>query len=195
MSVEAGTALIAASGLVAGSPWLGSNAGAAITLLAAAGLWFGIRTDRSWWGTALIAAATTATGIALVALAHRFLPGGPTHISALVEDGSGVAGIAGSAIDRLRIGLDLLVDSPFALIPVVGTILLLVVILRPPATLARSFEGASRWREALLVIVLGSIVAYLANDTGAAALGFGFGTALAGMLGVSAATVRGKMSR
>ncbi len=40
-----------------------------------------------------------------------------------------------------------------------------------------------------------SVVAYLANDTGAAAVGFGFGFALSGLLGVSLAVARGKMTR
>jgi uncharacterized membrane protein (DUF4010 family) len=46
----------------------------------------------------------------------------------------------------------------------------------------------------VLVILLGSIVAYLAEDTGAAAVGFAFGFALSGLLGVSLAAARGKMS-
>jgi uncharacterized membrane protein (DUF4010 family) len=46
-----------------------------------------------------------------------------------------------------------------------------------------------------LVIVLGSIVAYLAEDTGAAAVGFAFGFALSGLVAVSLASARGKMNR
>ena len=41
------------------------------------------------------------------------------------------------------------------------------------------------WRAALLAIVLASIVAYLANDSGAAAIGEGFTTSFAALLYVS----------
>ena len=76
-----------------------------------------------------------------------------------------------------------------------GVLVLLVVVLRPPAAIATSFDGHDAWRDAVLVILLASVVAYLANDTGAAALGFGFGFALSGLLGVSLAVARGKMRR
>jgi hypothetical protein len=50
---------------------------------------------------------------------------------------------------------------------------------------AASFAQHPGWREALLTILFGSVVAYVANDTGAAALGLGFGTALGALLFVS----------
>jgi hypothetical protein len=98
-------------------------------------------------------------------------------------------------LDRLGVGLDLIADNPLALIPVVGTLILLVVVLRPPTAIARSFEGRDAWRDAVLVILLGSIVAYLAEDTGAAAIGFAFGFALSGLIDVSLATARRMMAR
>jgi hypothetical protein len=93
------------------------------------------------------------------------------------------------------VGLDLIADNPLALIPVVGTLVLLVLVLRPPTAIARSFEGHDAWRDALLVIVLGSIVAYLAEDTGAAAVGFAFGFTLSGLIEVSLASAREMMTR
>ncbi|HEX5938599.1 MAG TPA: hypothetical protein VFZ75_13075, partial [Actinomycetota bacterium] len=171
--------------LVAGSPWTGSNLGAAITLSAAAGLWWGIRRRRPGWAVALIA----------VALLHRYAVDRATHVTTFLEAGGGVHGAIERQLERLEVGLDLIVDSPFALIPVLGTLVLLFVVLRPPGAVARSFEGHDALRDAVLVIVLGSIVAYLAEDTGAAALGFGFGFALAGLLDVSLAVAREKMSR
>lgn len=195
MPTGAGVALIAASALVAGLPWTGSNVGAAVTLFAASGLWLGIRGRRTWWATALIAGATTALGMVLVGTAHRFLSARPTHLTSFLEDTTGLAGAAERFLDRLGIGLELLADTPFALIPVVGTLAVLLVVLRPPSAIARSFVGRDTWRDALVVIALGSIVAYLANDTGAAALGFGFGTALAGLIDVSLATAREMMAR
>jgi hypothetical protein len=194
MSAQTGAALLAICGLVTGSPWTGSNFGAAITLFAAAGLWVGVRGRRPWWATGLITVGITALGMTVVSLMHRYLTDRPTHITSFLETGGGASGAVERLVDRLRVGFGLLVDNPFALIPVVGTLVLLVVVLRPPAAIARSFEGHDPWRDAVLVTVLGSIVAYLANDTGAAALGFGFGTALSGLIDVSVASTRRMMA-
>ena len=144
---------------------------------------------------ALIAALVTAVVTAAVALMHRYLVEQATHVTAFLERSDGVVGAIERQLDRLQVGLELIADSPFASIPVLGTLVLLVVVLRPPGPIARSFEGHDAWRDAVLVIVLGSIVAYLVEDTGAAALGFGFGFALAGLLDVSLAVAREKMTR
>ena len=191
--VRTGFLLLAACALVAGSPWTGANFGAAIALLAAAGLWLAIRRRRSWWLVVLITGAITAAGTAVVALMHRYLVDGPTHVTAFLEGTDGILGAVDRQIERLRVGLDLIADNPLAVIPVIGTLVMLVVVRRPPAAIAESFEGHDAWRDALLVILLASIVAYLAEDTGAAAVGFGFGFALSGLLGVSLAVARGKM--
>jgi hypothetical protein len=169
--------------------------GAAITLFAAAGLWLGFRRRRRWWGIAVTAGAVTAVGMSIAAVMHRYLTVRSTHVTAFLEETHGLSGAVSRFVDRLGIGADLLRDNPFSSIPVVGTLVLLVVVLRPPGAVARSFEAHDAWRDAVLVIVLGSIVAYVANDTGAAALGFGFGTALSGLLDVSLATAREKMDR
>jgi hypothetical protein len=192
--IGTGFLLLAACALVVGSPWTGSNVGAAITLFAAAGLWLAIRRRRPWWLVVLLTGAITAIGMAAIALMHRYLTERSTHVSALIEDSSSVAGVVDRFVDRLGIGIDQLADTPVALIPVVGTLVLLIAVLRPPAGIAQSFEGHDAWRDAVLVLLLGSIVAYFANDTGAAAVGFGFGFALSGLLGVSLAVARGKMS-
>jgi hypothetical protein len=97
-------------------------------------------------------------------------------------------------VDRLGIGVQLLADSPFALVPVLGTLVLLPLVLRPPRSVAAAFGRSDAWRDAMLVLVLGSIVAYLVEDTGAAALGFGFVLALSGLVAVSAITAREKMT-
>jgi hypothetical protein len=194
MRVATGAALIAACALVTGSPWTGSNYGAAITLFAAAGLWYGVRRRHPWWAIGLIGVLVTVSGMAIVSAMHRYLTTRPTHVTAFLEHTPGIGGLVGRFVDRLAIGGDLVRDNPFALIPVLGTIVLLAVVLRPPAPVARSFEAHDAWRDAVLVILLGSIVAYVANDTGAAALGFGFGTALSGVLDVSLATAREKMA-
>jgi hypothetical protein len=193
--VGTGVVLLAASALVAGSPWTGANFGAAITLFAAAGMWLAIRRLRPWWMVALITGVITATGMATVAVMHRYLTDRPTHVTAFLEETSGIVGAIERQLERLGVGLDLIADNPFALIPVVGTLVLLVLVLRPPVAIARSFEGHDAWRDAVLVILLGSIVAYLFEDTGAAAVGFGFGFALSGLIDVSLAVARGMMTR
>jgi hypothetical protein len=190
-----GVLLLAACAVVAGSPWTGSNFGAAITLFAASGMWLAIRRRRPWWMIALITGAVTAIGMAAIAVMHRYLTDRPTHITAFLEHTNSVAGVVDRLVGRLGVGFDQLKDTPLAAIPVVGTLVLLVVVLRPPAAIARSFEGHDAWRDAVLVILLASIVAYLGNDTGAAALGFGFGFALAGLIDVSLASARRMMTR
>ena len=195
LRVSSGVLLLAACALVAGSPWTGSNFGAAITLFAAAGMWLAIRRRRPWWMIAVITGVTTAVGTAAVALMHRYLTDRSTHVAAFLEETDGLMGAIERQLERLGVGLDLIADNPLAVIPVVGTLVLLVIVLRPPPTIARSFEGHDAWRDAVLVILLGSVVAYLAEDTGAAAVGFGFGFALSGLLCVSLAAARGKMLR
>jgi hypothetical protein len=180
-----GTAVIAAAGLFAGAPWTGSNFGAAVTLFATAGIWWGLRGELVWWRTAVAAAAATAAGTILVVAAHRYLTSAATHITTFSEHTGGIAGIWSTFVDRLGVGFDLIADNPFALLPVVGVLVMLGVILRPPAAIRRSFDAAPVWRLALLTIVVGSVVAYLANDSGAAAVGEGLTTSLAGMLYVS----------
>jgi hypothetical protein len=180
-----GTILIAAAGLFAGSPWTGSNIGAAVTLFAAAGIWWGLRGVLSWWRTAIAAVAAIAAGAILVVVAHRYLASAATHITAFSEHTGGVAGLWDKFVDRLGVGADLIADNPFALVPVVGVLVMLGVVLRPPAPIRRSFDAEPVWRLALLTIVIGSVVAYLVNDSGAAAVGEGLTTSLAGMLYVS----------
>jgi hypothetical protein len=193
--VGTGFLLLAVCALVAGSPWSGANSGAAITLFAAAGLWLAMRRRRPWWLVVLITGTVTAAGMAAIAVMHRYLTDQPTHVTAFLENTSSLGGVLDRLTGRLEIGWEQLTDTPFAAIPVVGVLVLLVVVLRPPRAIAASFEGHDAWRDAVLVLLLASVVAYLANDTGAAALGFGFGFALAGLLGVSLAVARGKMRR
>lgn len=180
-----GTILIAAAGLFAGSPWTGSNIGAAVTLFAAAGIWWGLRGGLSWWRTTIAALAAIVAGAIVVVVAHRYLTSAATHITAFSEHTGGVAGLWDKFVDRLGLGADLIADNPFALVPVVGVLVMLGVVLRPPAPIRRSFDAEPAWRLALLTIVVGSVVAYLVNDSGAAAVGEGLTTSLAGMLYVS----------
>jgi hypothetical protein len=180
---EAGVALIAAVALFAGLPFAGANLGAAVTLAATAGLWWGLRDRRGTIPTALACVAAAGAGLVIVLILNRILPGPPTHITNFVE-GQG-DGVLSTVAHRLRTGIDLIAQNPFAILPVIGVPATLLAVLRPAAPVRASFEQHPGWREALLTILWGSVVAYVANDTGAAALGLGFGTALAGLLFVS----------
>jgi hypothetical protein len=180
-----GTAVIAAAGLFAGSPWTGSNIGAAVTLFAAAGIWWGLRGELARWRTVLAAVIAVAAGATLVVIAHRFLTSAPTHITTFSEHTGGIRGAWDTFVDRLGVGTDLIASNPFALLPVIGVLLMLVVVLRPPGPVRASFDEEPVWRLALLAIVVASVVAYLVNDSGAAAVGEGLTTSLAGMLYVS----------
>lgn len=181
----AGSALIFAFGLFAGSPWTGSNIGAAVTLFAGAGIWWALDGDLTWWQTAVATALATIAGTGLVIVAHRYLTSAPTHITRFVEHTGGLSGIWTKIVDRLSVGTHLIASNPFALVPVIGVLGTLALVLRPPAQVRITFEEAPVWRTALLTILLGSVVAYLVNDSGAAAIGEGFTTAFGGLLYVS----------
>ena len=180
-----GTGLIAAVGLFAGSPWTGSNIGAAITLFAGAGIWWGLRGQEPWARTLAAAAVSVIVGTGLVVVAHRFLTSAPTHITRFAESTGGLAGLWHKLVDRLGVGVDLIHQNPFALVPVVGVIATLVLVLRPIPPVRITFVEAPAWRAALLTIVIASLVAYAVNDSGAAAIGEGFTTSFAALLYVS----------
>jgi hypothetical protein len=186
-SVGTGVGVIVASALFAGSPWTGANIGAAVTLATAAGLWWGLRHDAGSLrpATALRVLGLVGVVVAAVIVAHRYLAGAPTHISRFAADTGGLAGLRETVTDRLEIGMDLIVRNPFGLVPVVGVLATLWVVLRPPASIRPGLERSPAWRDALLTILLASIAAYVVNDSGAAAIGLGFGTALGGLLYVS----------
>jgi hypothetical protein len=180
-----GTVLIAATGLFAGSPWTGANIGAAVTLFAGAGIWWGLRGGLVWWRTAIAAAASVVAGTALVVLAHRYLTSAASHVTRFAEDSGGLSGIWDKLVDRLGVGTHLIASNPFALLPVMGVLLTLAAVIHPPAPVRTTFDDTAVWRLALLAILLGSVVAYVVNDSGAAAIGEGFTTSLAGLLYVS----------
>lgn len=189
-----GVALLVAVALGAGMPYLGSNLGAGVTLFAAAGLWLAVRERRRlgpWKGVAVVALAVVG-GTAVILLAHRVSPL-PTHVTRFEETAGGAAGVWGTFVDRLGVGIDLIRRNPAALVPVVGLLASLAVALRPPAAIATTFERWPAWRDAVVVCLLAGIVAYVANDTGAAAAGFAFGLGLGGMLGVSLLAGPGKI--
>jgi len=181
-----GCAILVAAGLLAGLPMLGANHGAALTLFSGAGIWLAsrVRGRMDVRGLAIVA-GTMAAGMAVVVVAHALSPV-PTHgtrfLSAIAED---PGSLWGKLAARLLIGLRLIARSPAALIPALGAPVTLYFLLRPRGILRDALEARPVWRDALLAILLGSVVAYLGNDTGPAAAGLGFGMGLGGMLYVS----------
>jgi hypothetical protein len=196
LALTPGVALIVAVGFFAGLPGIGANLGGALTLFSAAGMWLIVRAhERLGWGRSIaIAAAIVVVGMAAVFASHEFLTATPTHGTRFVEGaGRSVTGIWGTITHRLGVGFDLIARNPFALLPVLGVPACLYVVLRPTPSIRGSFERRPVWRGALLVILLGSVVAYAANDSGAAAVGLGFGLAIGGMLYVPLADEAGNM--
>jgi hypothetical protein len=185
VSTAAGFALTCAVALFAGLPVVGANLGAAVTLFAAAGLWLAVRQRERLgvlMGTAVFVVVTVA-GTGMVLVSHAISPF-PTHVSRFEQDVEGVGGIWDTFLDRLQVGFDLIAGNPLALVPVLGIVVVLVLVLRPPSAIRETFMLWPAWRDANLVIVLAGVIAYLANDSGPAAVGFAFGLALGGMLGM-----------
>lgn len=188
-----GFVVIVVAALLAGMPFAGADLGGAVTLFAAAGLWLPRRArGRFGWREGGFALAVVAAGTAATILAHRFLATTPTHVTGL-EAADGIGALWSTLVRRLGIGWDLIERNPFAIVPVMGVLVTLAVVLRPPAAVADPLERRPAWRDALLVILLASVVAYVANDTGPAALGLGFGLGLGGLLYVSCADRTWKM--
>lgn len=175
-----GTGLLVGAGLFAGLPGLGSNVGGATTLFAAAGFWWALRTSsarRVGLRGVVAAGLIGVVGLGVAASAHA-LATTPTHVTAFVRSGAGIAGFIARYVDRLEIGRRMLIEHPYTLIPVAGLLAMVVVLLRPPAVFAAGFERRPAWRDVAWVCVLAGVVAYLANDSGASAAAFGFGWAL-----------------
>lgn len=187
LPARGGAALLVAAGLFAGLPGMGSNVGGATTLLAGAGLWWSLRTasdGRIGLRGLLAAAIATAAGLAAIAIAHVLAPT-PTHVTAFVRSGGGVAGFASRYIDRLAIGARMLAEQPFAWVPVIGLLVMLRVLWRPPGAIRDAFAERPVWRDVAWVSSVAGVVAYLANDSGPSAAGFCFGWALVVTLWVS----------
>jgi hypothetical protein len=182
MPPYAGFALLFGLGLFAGFPDLGADVGGALTMFAAAALWFLFRVRRRLrWQEALVGLVVVVAGMALVFAASVLLTSEPTHASRLVE-GAGTRSVIETIGERLSTSWRLLTQFPLTWIIVAGLPICLWLALRAPSAFRPSFEQHPEWRDAMVILVLASIVAFVGNDTGAAAAGFGFGLAIAGIL-------------
>jgi hypothetical protein len=182
MPAYAGFVLLFALGLFAGFPELGADIGGALTLFAAAALWVPLMIRRRLgWKEALLALAVVAAGLAMVFAANVVLASAPTHATRFVE-GAGQRGVFQTLAERLGTSWRLLTRYPVTWIIALGLPLTLWLALRPPGPMRPAFARHPAWRDAMVVLVLASMVAFVGNDTGAAAAGFGFGLAIAGIL-------------
>ncbi len=189
-----GFVVIVSVAMFAGLPGIGANLGGAVSLFAAGGLWLALRSrGRLGWRGLALAGAVVVVGTGAVLLANRFLASTPTHITRFEEAGGGLGHVLRTIGDRLLVGWRLIVRNPFALVPVLGVPASLFAVLRPATPVREALERHPEWRDAILVILLASAVAYLANDSGAAACGLGFGLGLGGLLYVSCAGQTWKM--
>lgn len=175
-------AVLVAVALFMGLPQIGADIGGALAGFTAAGLWLGIRRrGRLDLGALLLGPLVAIAGTALVLILHRWGP--PTHATAFAQGGSG--GLVATALDRLEVGIDLIVRNPFAILPALGVVVLALVALRPPAILRPAADRFPRWRDAILTLALAGVVALVGNDSGPASAGLAFGLALGGLLYVS----------
>lgn len=167
-----GAVLLYAAGLFAGFPALGADLGGSATLCLAAGLWWAIRSPGKRPVDRILAIPAAAfTGVALVVLANRYLPGAPTHIAGFVErGGGGLQGVWDAFTRRLDVGMGQLRDVPAAWLPMLGLpLVLLTAIVRPdPVRSGLEIVGAV-WGDVLIVLCLAAMGSFFANDTGVAA--------------------------
>jgi hypothetical protein len=173
--------VLVAVALFMGLPQIGADIGGALAGFTAAGLWLGIRRrGRLDLGALSLGALVGVAGTALILVLHRWEP---THATAFARGRSG--GLVATALDRLEVGIDLIVRNPFAILPALGVVVLALVALRPPAILRPAADRFPRWRDAILTLALAGVVALVGNDSGPAAAGLAFGLALGGLLYVA----------
>ena len=179
-----GFLLLVAAGLFAGFPSLGADVGGAITLFVAAGAWWVLRVrPRIGVREAAFVAGVTAVGLAAILLANRFLPGTPTHAARFVERNGGRLGQAFDVVrQRLGVGAHQVLTQPAALLPLVGLPVILGLVLARPASLRPGLELDRRWTTMVIVLIVASMAAYFANDTGASAAAPAFIYAMGGIV-------------
>ena len=186
LSPGQGFALLMAAGVVVGYPSLGADIGGAVTLFAAAAVWWALvvrRGSRSRPRDAAIAVGIVVAGTLGVLLANRYLAVTPTHATRFVEGGGlSPADVVRREVDRLAVGFRMIRRIPAGWIPVLGTPVLLGFAIMRPTPFGQGFEAVDRnWREAMIALTTAGAASVLANDTFVAAVGLTFLYALAGM--------------
>jgi hypothetical protein len=162
-------ALTALVVVVDGAPMWGSDVGGVLALVPAYALLVLLLAGRAVSvGRLALAAAGGGLVVTAFAIADHARPAdAQTHLGRFV--GQVLDGTAGTVIRRkAEANLSLLFHSPVtALLPVVVAFLL-VLFLRPPAVLRRTFDQSPAWRAGLLAVVTASGLGFVLNDSGAA---------------------------
>jgi hypothetical protein len=184
-------ALTAIVVVVDGAPMWGSDVGGVLALVPAYALLVLLLAGREV-NAARLAVASAAGGLIVTAfgIADHVRPSDQqTHLGRFV--GQVLDGTAGAVIRRkAEANLSLLFHSPVtALLPVVVAFLL-VLFLRPPAVLRRTFERSPAWRAGLLAVLPASGLGAVLNDSGVAVPALAIVVALPATLAVLARHAR-----
>jgi len=179
-----GFVVLFGAGLFFGFPRLGANIGGAVALFAAAGMWWVARERRRVrLPEVLIAGAVVALGAAIVLAVNRYLPGTPTHLTHFVERSSRSLGSALTHLRyRLGVGARQIAHYPPGILPLIGLPAVMIVVLRArEGPVGGALDLQPWWREMLVTLILASVIAYLASDTGTAAAAPAFLYAMTGI--------------
>ena len=170
-----GVALVVASALFAGLPFLGADLGGGITLFAVAALWYALRVRaRFGWREAGLVGAALVAGAALLVVAHSALPSAATHVDRAVA-GAGPLDLVRVFLDRLGANVEATSAVPAAWLAVVGLPAWLLLVWRRPGPFRAPLEADEAWRHAAAALAVGGMLGYVLNDTHAmAAVAFVF---------------------
>jgi hypothetical protein len=160
-----GLVLLVGAALFAGLPFLGADLGGGVTLFAVAGLWYGLRSRQSGWWAVGGTVVGGVVGAVLLVVAHRFLPGEPTHVSQAVEGAGGVSGVLDVFLDRLRLNLEITAATP-AIWPALAAIpVALSLAVSRPGPFRAPLQRFETWRLGVITLAIGGILGYVLNDT------------------------------
>jgi hypothetical protein len=188
-TIAALTALVV---VVDGAPMWGSDVGGVLALVPAYTLLVLLLAGRKV-NAARLAVASLVGGLVVTAFGiadHARPTDEQTHLGRFV--GQVIDGSAGDVIRRkAEANLSLLFHSPVtALLPVVVAFLL-VLFLRPPTGLRRTFDRSPAWRAGLLAVLTASGLGAVLNDSGVAVPALAIVVALPATLAVLARHARG----
>jgi hypothetical protein len=84
--------------------------------------------------------------------------------------------------DHLAVGARMIADVPAAILPLLGFAIIAVLVIRRVGPVGVAMGTDERWPALVMTICVASLVAYVANDTGAAAADPAFVYAMAGIV-------------
>jgi len=160
-----GVAVLAGAALFAGSPWTGADLGGGVTLFVAAAIWWALAVRGRVRLLEVVVVVGTAVLGAVVLVALHGLVAEPSHVTRAVQGAGGVAGVAGTFWDRLRLNLEVTARTPVVWPALAGVVVATVAAWRRWSGIALAFRGQPSWRPAVLTLGLSAVAGYLLNDT------------------------------